>query len=79
MLQATRLPGRYEKLVKLKFNQQHILSTATEHLLLEPNQLHGLNYTNLDLIDMESALLNLDKDGCATVVVCNYNMDAKHL
>ena len=75
MLQAVRLPGRHEKLVKLKFNQQHTLSTAIEHLLLEPDQsvLHQFG------LDIESALLNLDKDGCATVPVCNYNMDAKHL
>ena len=28
---------------------------------------------------MQSTLLNLDKDGYATVPVCNYNMDPKHL
>ena len=27
---------------------------------------------------MESTLLNFDKDGCAIVPVCNYNMDPKH-
>ena len=66
MLQAVRLPGRCEKLVKLKFNQQHTLSTATEHLLLEPDQsvLHQFG------LDIESALLNLDKDGCATACTC---------
>ena len=43
--------------------------------LLEPDQLtlHQLG------LDMESTLLNFDKDGCAIVPVCNYNMDPKHL
>ena len=73
MLQTARLPGRHEKLVKLQFDRQDIVST--EHLLLEPDQLilHQLG------LDMQSTLLNLDKDGRATVPVCNYNMDAKHL
>lgn len=73
MLQAARLLGRHEKLVKLQFNQQDIVST--EYFLLEPDQsiLHQLG------LDMESALLNFDRDGCATVPVCNYNMGAKHL
>ena len=59
--------------MKLQFNQQDIVST--EHFLLEPDQaiLHQLG------LDMESTLLNFDKDGCATVPVCNYNMDPKHL
>ena len=65
MLQAARLPGRHEKLVKLQFNQQDIVST--EHFLLEPDQsiLHQLG------LDMESTSLNFDKDGCATVYTCS--------
>ena len=27
---------------------------------------------------MESGLLNLDKDDCVIVPVCNYNMNAQH-
>ena len=68
MLQAARLPERHEKLVKLQFNQQDIVNT--EHLLLEPDKL-------ILGLDMQSTLLNLDKDVCATVPVYNYNMDAK--
>ena len=68
MLQAARLPGRHEKLVKLQFNQRHIVST--EHLLLEHDKL-------ILGLDMQSTLLNLDKDVCTTVPVYNYNMDAK--
>ena len=51
MLQATRLPGRHEKLVKLQFDRQDIVST--EHLLLEPDQLilHQLG------LDMQSTLI----------------------
>ena len=28
---------------------------------------------------MESILLNLDKDSCVNLPVCNYNMNAQHL
>ena len=27
---------------------------------------------------MESTLLNFENNGCATVPVCNYNIDPKH-
>ena len=55
MLQAARLPGRHEKLVKLQFNKQDVVSTGD--FLLEPDQstLHQLG------LDMESTLLNFDK------------------
>ena len=45
-----------------------------DHLLMEPDQsiLHQLG------VDMESGLLNLDKDNCVNVPVCNYNMNAQH-
>ena len=70
-----RLPGRHEKLVKLQINQQQ--ECDAEHLLLEPDQqiLCQLG------LDMESLLLNGDKNDCTTVTVplFNYNMDAKHL
>ena len=44
------------------------------YLLLEPDQsiLHQLG------VDMESILLNIDKDSCVNVPVCNYNMNAQH-
>ena len=74
LLQAVRLPGRHEKLVKLQINQQQ--ECDAEHLLLKPDQqiLCQLG------LDMESMLiLNGDKHDCTTVPVLNFNMDAKHL
>ena len=72
MLQAVRLSGRHEKLVKLKINQQQEFDV--EHLLLEPDQqiLCQLG------LDMEFLLLNGDKNDFTTVPLLNYNMDAKH-
>ena len=73
MLQAARLPGKHEKLVKLQFNKQDVVNTGDFLLESDQSTLHQLG------LDMESTLLNFDKDGCATVPVCNYNMDPKHL
>ena len=45
MLQAARLPGRHEKLVKLQFNKQDVVSTGD----FSRNLINRL-YINLDLI-----------------------------
>ena len=62
-LQATKIPERYEKLVKILFSQHRC---NPDHLLLEPDQsvLHQLG------LEMESALLSLDKDSCINVHTC---------
>ena len=46
-----------------------------DHFLLEHDQsiLYQLG------LDMESTLLNLDKDSAVNVPMCNYNMNNKHL
>ena len=74
MLQAVRLPGRHEKLVKSQINQQQ--ECDAEHLLLKPDQ-QILCQLGLDMELM--LILNSDKHDCTTVPVLNFNMDAKHL
>ena len=63
ILQVTNTSGRHEKLVRMQFSQQHRCNA--DHLLLELDQsiLHQLG------LDMESALLSLNKDGCVKVPV----------
>jgi len=73
LLQATRLPGRHEKLLKLQVGQQYVGNDS--HMLLEPDHL-SLKQLGLE---MESALLKLDKNGCAVLPVGNYSTEVKHL
>lgn len=58
--------------MKMRFIQHRC---NADHFLLEHDQsiLYQLG------LDMESALLNLDKDSAVNVPMCNYNMNDQHL
>ena len=73
ILHVTNTSGRHEKLVRVQFSQKHRCNA--DQLLLELDQsiLYQLG------LDMESALLSLNKDGCVKVTVCNYSVSAQCL
>ena len=63
---------RHKKIMKIRFIQHRC---NADHLLLEHNQ--SIFYQLR--LDIESALLNFDKDSAVNVPVCNYNTNDQHL